>query len=85
MALNTYKAGLFTYGGEIKGDALLTAGRRKTKSRMSRNAIKVAGGTAKSLAIKRLVVIFERQRCTMEMVVTQLATTTAEYCIICRI
>jgi hypothetical protein len=79
------KAGTLYLLRRGKAGRLLTAGRRKTKSRMRRNAIKVAGGTAKSLAIKRLVVIFERQTCTMETVVTQLATTTAEYCMICRI
>ncbi len=68
------KARCFTY----------IAGRRKTKSCMRRNAIKVAGGTANSLAIRRLVVIFDKQRCTMAMVVTQLATTTEEYSMICR-
>jgi hypothetical protein len=79
------KAGTPHLLGEVRRDATYMAGRRKTKSCIRRNAIKVAGGTAKSLAINRLVVIFERQKCTMEMVVAQLATTTAEYSMICRI
>jgi hypothetical protein len=60
-------------------------GLRKTKNCMRRNATNVAGGTANSLAIKTLVVKLDRQRCTMVIVVNQLATTTAEYCISWRI
>ena len=56
-----------------------------TKSCIRRNATKVAGGTANSLATKTSVVAFERQRCTTVIVVDQLARTTAKYCVSCRI
>jgi hypothetical protein len=46
---------------------------------MRRKATKVAGGTANSLAINRLLVKFDRQTCTMVIVVNQLVTTTMEY------
>jgi hypothetical protein len=69
------KASRFTYNADL----------RNTKTCSKRNATKVVGGTANSLAIKTLVVKLDRQRCTMVMVVTQLATTTAEYCMSCRI
>ena len=59
-------------------------GLRNTKSCMRRNATKVAGGRAKSLAIRTLLVKLDRQRCTMAMVVDQLVTTTEQYCVSCR-
>jgi hypothetical protein len=60
-------------------------GLRNTKRCIRRNAIKVAGGSANSLAIKTLPVKLDRQRCTIVIVVAQLAATAAEYWISCRI
>lgn len=60
-------------------------GLRNTKSCIRRNAAKVAGGSANSLAIKTLLVKLDRQRCTIVIVVNQLATTTKKYCMSCRI
>jgi hypothetical protein len=57
---------------------------RKTKSCMRTKATKVAGGTAKSLAIKMLCVIVERQRWTIATVVNQQERTTVRYCMSCR-
>jgi hypothetical protein len=55
-----------------------------TKKCIKRNATRVAGGTAKSLAMRTLVVKLDRQRSTMAMVVNQLAATTAKYYMSCR-
>ncbi len=54
---------------------------RKTKNCIRTNPTKVAGGTAKSLAIKILCVIVERQSWTVTTVVNQLDRTTVRYCI----
>jgi hypothetical protein len=81
FGLERGKAGRMAYSDS--GADLL--GFRNTKTCIRRNAAKVAGGSANSLAIKTLVVKLDRQKWTMVIVVNQLATTTAEYCMSCRI
>jgi hypothetical protein len=67
--------------GSDRASPYLACDFRKTKNCMRTNATKVAGGTAKSLAINMWCVIVERQRWTMTTVVNQLDRTTVRYCI----